>query len=97
MGSFVRIDVLTDISENLPQRENRENNRVFNYRAEDAEDARDDVSGGDTCDMQHVIAHVDLYLLVHNISPLLVHNIAPGKLIFLFEPACTTADLAWQL
>ena len=46
MGSFVRIDVLTDHSENLPQRENRENNRIFNYRAEDAEDARDNVSGG---------------------------------------------------
>ena len=78
MGSFVRIDVLTDISENLPQRENRENNRVFNYRAEDAEDARDDVSGGDACDMQHVTAHVALYLLVHNISP--------GKLVFFFDP-----------
>ena len=69
MGSFVRIVVLTDNSENLPQRENRENNRVLNYRAEDAKDARDDVSGDDACDMQPVIAHVALYLLVHNISP----------------------------
>ena len=67
MGSFVRIDALTDNSENLPQCENRENNRVFNYRAEDAEDARDDVSGDDACDMQPVIAHVALYLLVHNV------------------------------
>ena len=81
MGSFVKIDVLTDISENLPQCENRKNNRVFNYRAEDAEDARDDVSGGDACDMQHVITHVALYLLVHYISP--------GKLFL-----CSTADLA---
>ena len=89
MGRFVRIDVLKGISENLPQCENWENNRVFNYRAEDAEDARDDISEGDACDMQHVIAHVALYLLVH--------NIAPGKLILLFESACTTADLVWQL
>ena len=78
MGSFVRIDELTDISENLPQCENRKNNRVFNYRAEDAEDARDDVSGGYACDMQHVTAHLALYLLVHNISP--------GKLVFFFDP-----------